>query len=67
MWQASDKHRAELPAGIRLRAALAPVKFDDPEGDNSDTLVTRVPVGVVTSGCDGAERFLQGTGRTSRC
>lgn len=58
MWQASDKHRAELPAGIRLRAvlALAPVKFDDPAGDNSDTLVTRVPVGVVTSGCDGAVR-----------
>jgi len=56
MWEASDKHAAEVPAGVRLRAvlALAPVKFDDPEGDNSDTLVTRIPVGVVTGSCDGA-------------
>ena len=56
MWEASDKHAAEVPAGVRLRAvlALAPVKFDDPEGDNSDTLVTRIPVGVVTGTCDGA-------------
>jgi hypothetical protein len=56
MWQASDKHRAEVPAGVRIRAvlALAPVKFDDPEGDNSDTLVTRIPVAVVTGTCDGA-------------
>ncbi|WP_416983203.1 alpha/beta hydrolase family protein [Streptomyces sp. T028] len=56
MWQASDKHRGEVPAGVRVGAvlALAPVKFDDPEGDNSDTLVTRTPVAVVTSGCDGA-------------
>jgi hypothetical protein len=58
MWEASDKHAAEVPAGVRLRAvlALAPVKFDDPEGDNSDTLVTRIPVGVVTGSCDGAVR-----------
>jgi len=56
MWQASDKHRTEVPAGVRIRAvlALAPVKFDDPEGDNSDTLVTRIPVAVVTGTCDGA-------------
>jgi len=56
MWEASDKHAAEVPSGVRLKAvlALAPVKFDDPEGDNSDTLVTRIPVGVVTGGCDGA-------------
>ncbi|MFI7500194.1 alpha/beta hydrolase family protein [Streptomyces sp. NPDC049687] len=56
MWQASDKHRGEVPAGVRVGAvlALAPVKFDDPEGDDSDTLVTRTPVAVVTSGCDGA-------------
>lgn len=56
MWQASDKHRAEWPAGVTVRAVLplAPVKFDDPEGDNSDTLVTRIPVGVVTGTCDGA-------------
>lgn len=56
MWQASDKHRAEWPAGVRVRAVLplAPVKFDWPDGDHSDTLVTRIPVAVVTSGCDGA-------------
>ena len=56
MWQASDKHRAEGPAGVRIQAVLplAPVKFDDPEGDNSDTLVTRIPVAVVTGACDGA-------------
>lgn len=58
MWQASDRHRPEWPAGVRVRAVLplAPVKFDHPEGDHSDTLVTRIPVAVVTSGCDGAVR-----------
>ncbi|WP_051852381.1 alpha/beta hydrolase family protein [Streptomyces aureocirculatus] len=56
MWQASDKHRDEAPDGVRVKAvlALAPVKFDWPDGDNSDTLVTRSSVAVVTSGCDGA-------------
>lgn len=56
MWQASDKHRAEWPAGVQVRAVvpLAPVKFDDPEGDNSDTLVTSIPFAVVTGTCDGA-------------
>jgi len=56
MWQASDKHRDEIPDGVRMGAvlALAPVKFDQPEGDISDTLITRTPVAVVTSGCDGA-------------
>lgn len=56
MWQASDKHRGEWPAGVRVRAVLplAPVKFDDPAGDFSDTLVTRVPVAVMTGTCDGA-------------
>ena len=56
MWQASDKHRDEWPAGVRVRAVLglAPVKFDDPEGDHSDTLITRLPFTVVTSSCDGA-------------
>lgn len=58
MWQASDKHRHQVPRGVRIKAVLplAPVKFDHPEGDHSDTLVTRVPVGVVTSSCDGAVR-----------
>jgi len=58
MWQASDKHRGEWPAGVRVRAVLglAPVKFDDPEGDHSDTLITKLPFTVVTGGCDGAVR-----------
>ncbi|ALG14361.1 alpha/beta hydrolase [Kibdelosporangium phytohabitans] len=56
MWQASDKHRNEWPAGVRVRAVLglAPVKFDHPEGDHSDTLSTTVPFTAVTSSCDGA-------------
>ncbi|MEW2522698.1 alpha/beta hydrolase [Actinacidiphila alni] len=56
MWQASDKHRTEWPAGVRVKAVLglAPVKFDDPEGDNSDTLITKLPFAVVTGSCDGA-------------
>jgi hypothetical protein len=56
MWQASDKHRAEWPARVRVRAVvpLAPVKFDHPEGDNSDTLGTRIPFAAVVGGCDGA-------------
>ncbi|MFC5057041.1 hypothetical protein [Saccharothrix xinjiangensis] len=58
MWQASDKHRGDWPPGVRVRAVLglAPVKFDVPEGDHSDTLITTVPFAVVTSGCDGAVR-----------
>nr|WP_052478079.1 hypothetical protein [Kibdelosporangium sp. MJ126-NF4]CEL15913.1 putative secreted protein [Kibdelosporangium sp. MJ126-NF4]CTQ93837.1 putative secreted protein [Kibdelosporangium sp. MJ126-NF4] len=56
MWQASDKHRGEWPAGVRVRAVLglAPVKFDWPDGDHSDTLSTTVPFTAVTSSCDGA-------------
>ncbi|MBT3154791.1 hypothetical protein HTV45_28625 [Streptomyces sp. CHD11] len=56
MWQASDKHRDEIPDGVRVGAvlALAPVKFDPPGDGNADALVTRTPVAVVTSGCDGA-------------
>ncbi|GHJ36631.1 hypothetical protein Sm713_22400 [Streptomyces sp. TS71-3] len=58
MWQASDKHRGEWPDGVRVRAVLglAPVKFDVPEGDHSDTLITSLPFAVVTGGCDGAVR-----------
>ncbi len=56
MWQASDHHRDEWPSGVRVRAVLgvAPVKFDEPGRGNRDTLVTRVPVAIVTGGCDGA-------------
>ncbi|WP_370375869.1 alpha/beta hydrolase family protein [Catenulispora sp. GAS73] len=56
MWQASDKHKSEWPAGVQVRAVLglAPVKFDDPEGDHSDTLITTLPFAVVTGSCDGA-------------
>ncbi|WP_215544364.1 hypothetical protein [Amycolatopsis sp. CA-230715] len=56
MWQASDKHRAEWPAGVRIRAvfALAPVYFHYPEEDIGDDLVTTIPFTVLTGSCDGA-------------
>ena len=56
MWQASDKHKSERPAGVQVKAVLglAPVKFDVPEYDHSDTLITTLPFAVVTGGCDGA-------------
>lgn len=56
MWQASDKHKSEWPAGVRVQAVLglAPVKFDVPEYDHSDTLITTLPFAVMTGGCDGA-------------
>jgi hypothetical protein len=56
MWQASDKHRAEWPTGVRVKAVvpLAPVYFDEVEGDISDGLVTRVPFAAITGPCDGA-------------
>jgi len=38
----------------QLAVGLAPVKFDDPEGDHSDTLITTLPFTVVTGSCDGA-------------
>ncbi|QXJ22896.1 hypothetical protein AGRA3207_003974 [Actinomadura graeca] len=55
MWQASDEHRGEWPDGVGIKAVLglAPVKFDDPEGDHSDTLATTLPFTVVTGSCDG--------------
>ncbi|CRK57144.1 putative secreted protein [Alloactinosynnema sp. L-07] len=55
MWQASDKHTAKWPAGVRIRAVvpLAPVYFNSDEDDNSDVLVTRVPFKVVIAACDG--------------
>ncbi|MCP2166022.1 alpha/beta hydrolase [Goodfellowiella coeruleoviolacea] len=55
MWQASDKHRAEWPSGVRVRAVLplAPVYFHYPEDDISDDLVTTVPFKVVLGSCDG--------------
>ncbi|WP_275292415.1 hypothetical protein [Amycolatopsis sp. La24] len=58
MWQASDKHTPEWPAGVRIRAVvpLAPVYFNSTEDDNSDVLVTRVPFKVVVGTCDGAVR-----------
>jgi hypothetical protein len=56
MWQAADKHRAEWPEGVTVRAVvpLAAVKFDIIERDNSDGLVTRIPFAAITSSCDGA-------------
>ncbi|MGO1053360.1 hypothetical protein [Crossiella sp. CA198] len=56
MWQAADRERAKVPAGVRIRAVLpvAPVYFPLVEGDVSDGLVTTAPVRVLVSTCDGA-------------
>jgi hypothetical protein len=58
MWQAADKHRAEWPAGVKIKAVMpyASVYFNIPPGDaeNSDGLVTTMPIGVVAGTCDGA-------------
>ncbi|GAA3601841.1 hypothetical protein GCM10022223_16980 [Kineosporia mesophila] len=65
MWQASDKHRHQWPKGVTVKAVLplAPVKFDWPRGDISDTFTTRVPVGVVMGSCDGGiSQSLEGQG-----
>jgi dienelactone hydrolase len=55
-WQAADAHRAEVPAGVRIRAVvpLAPVKFDIVEDDPTEGLITDIPFAVVTGTCDGA-------------
>ncbi|MCO1575311.1 hypothetical protein M8C13_06000 [Crossiella sp. SN42] len=56
MWQAADRERGKVPAGVRVRAVLpvAPVYFPLVEGDVSDGLVTTAPVRVLISTCDGA-------------
>jgi len=56
MWQASDKHRDEWPAGVRVRGvvALAPVYFVPPGEHKGNTLVTKIPFEVITASCDTA-------------
>ena len=56
MWQASDKHRHEWPAGVRVRSvvALAPVYFVPPGEHKGNTLVTKIPFEVITASCDTA-------------
>jgi hypothetical protein len=54
MYQAADKHRAEWPPGVQVKAVLplAPVYFNVDEDDNSDGLVTRIPIAVLVGTCD---------------
>jgi hypothetical protein len=54
MWQAADKHRAEWPPGVQVKAVapFAPVHFDIVEGDASDGLVTTMPIAEVGGTCD---------------
>jgi hypothetical protein len=56
MWQASDKHRDEWPAGVRVRSvvALAPVYFVPPGEGRGNTVVTKIPFEVITASCDTA-------------
>jgi hypothetical protein len=59
VWQASDNHAADLPAGVRIRAVLplAPADYyaPDPEApENLDYRITRIPFAVMTGSCDGA-------------
>jgi len=54
LWQAADKHRADWPAGVEIKAvvALAPVHFNIVEGDTSDGLVTTIPLAELGGTCD---------------
>jgi len=56
MWQAADKHRDEWPNGVQVKAVMpyAGVYFNIREDDDSDGLVTTMPVGVIVGTCDGA-------------
>ncbi|MCP2201814.1 hypothetical protein [Lentzea flava] len=59
VYQASDRHAAELPAGVRIRAVLplAPADYyaPDPEApENLDYRITKIPFAVMTGSCDGA-------------
>jgi hypothetical protein len=59
VYQASDKHAAELPAGVKIKAVLplAPADYyaPDPEApENLDYRITKTPFAVMTGSCDGA-------------
>ena len=60
MRQAADRFRGEWPAGVTIRAVvpIASVYFEENEGDNSDTLITKIPFAVVSAECwsTGADR-----------
>ncbi|WP_086667232.1 alpha/beta hydrolase family protein [Lentzea kentuckyensis] len=57
VYQASDQHVTELPAGVRIRAVLplAPAGYyaPDPEApENLDYRITKIPFAVMTGECD---------------
>jgi hypothetical protein len=60
MWQAADVHRSTWPAGVRIKAVLplAPVYFNvRPDGDPAESLVTDIPIAVITGSCDNSVTF----------
>ncbi|MET8634016.1 hypothetical protein [Streptomyces sp. NPDC004680] len=71
MWEASDKHSSEVPDGVRIAAVLAlvPVKFDDLEGDHSDTLVTHAACDAICGWTQQNYNYIQwrGWNRPDRC
>ncbi|MCQ8832116.1 hypothetical protein [Streptomyces malaysiensis] len=57
-WQAADIHEADLPRGVRLRAAvpLAPADYHVPDPDSPEHLnyrITQIPFAVLAGDCDG--------------
>lgn len=59
MWQASDKHRGDWPAGVTVRAvaAVASVYFEETPGD---VLVTKIPFTVLGATCwRGGEEYYE--------
>lgn len=59
-WQAADIHAADLPRGVRLRAAvpLAPADYavtnDEPDSpEHLDYRITKIPFAVLAGDCDG--------------
>ncbi|MEU1300370.1 hypothetical protein [Streptomyces shenzhenensis] len=58
VWQAADIHAADLPRGVRLRAAvpLAPADYhvSDPDSpEHLNYLITQIPFAVLAGDCDG--------------
>jgi hypothetical protein len=65
MRQAADRFRGEWPRGVRIRAVapIASVYFNENENDNSDTLVTRISLAVLSAQCwgDGDHQYFEDT------
>jgi dienelactone hydrolase len=53
MRQAADRFHGDWPDGVTIRAVapIASVYFEENEGDNSDTLITKIPFAVLSAEC----------------